>query len=94
MAKKDQIEAKQPEGNVNAEQSLPETASVGRRLWSFEILHSEDLTPNDRHPLFGLSAQEREKARVAAMGKILANIAIRKATPPSASASAASPANS
>ncbi len=57
-----------------------------RKSWEFEIVLCDDLKPNERHPLFGLSAEQREQSRVAALGTILANIAIRKMTGPNNSA--------
>lgn len=51
-----------------------------RKAWEFEIVLCEDSKPNERHPLSGLSAEQREQSRVAAFGRILADIAIRKMT--------------
>jgi hypothetical protein len=57
-----------------------------RKSWEFEIVLCETSKPNERHPLFGLSAEQREQSRVAALGRILASLAIRKMTEPNNSA--------
>lgn len=49
-----------------------------RKSWKFEIVLCENLKPNEQHTLSGLSAEQREQSRVAALGTILANFAIRK----------------
>lgn len=57
-----------------------------RKSWEFEIVLCEDSKPNELHPLFGLTAEQREQSRVAALGTILADIAIRKMKEPNNSA--------
>ena len=57
-----------------------------RKSWEFEIVLCDDSKPNERHPLFGLSAEQREQSRVAALGTILARLATRKVTEPNNSA--------
>ena len=55
------------------------TRTKGRRLWEFELILSFDPTLSEDHPLAGLNQEERKKARVKALGEVLASIAKRNA---------------
>ena len=49
-----------------------------RRTWEFQMILDEPLPMFRDHPLSGLTPEERDAARVKALGHVLATIALRK----------------
>lgn len=49
-----------------------------RRTWEFQMILDEPLPMFRDHPLSGLTPDERDAARVKALGRVLAKIAMRK----------------
>ena len=49
-----------------------------RRTWEFQMILDEPLPMFRDHPLSGLTPEERDAARVKALGQVLATIALRK----------------